>query len=92
MSRGRQGTAAVAHPVVWTEAVPDADGQGWIVSALAPVYRGDSIDAVIVADVMVDQIGASLRGQEIPWQGSAVLIGGNDVVLVRTPAAGSLRA
>ena len=84
-----QGTAAVAHPVVWTEAVPDADGQGWIVSALAPVYRGDSIDAVIVADVMVDQIGASLRGQEIPWQGSAVLIGGNDVVLVRTPAAGS---
>jgi signal transduction histidine kinase/HAMP domain-containing protein len=79
--------AATARPVVWTEVVLDPEQRGWIVSAVAPVYRGNSIDAVIVADVTIDQIAANVRGQEIPWNGSAALIGGNNVALVQTPAA-----
>ncbi len=85
---GARDTVADNHPVVWTDAVPNTDGPGWIVSALAPVYRGDTIDAVIVADVMIDQIAANVRGQQIPWNGSAALIGSNDVALVQSPAAG----
>ena len=84
---GPRDATAAARPVIWTGAVPDPQGQGWIVSALAPVYRGESIDAVIVAEVTIDQIAANVRGQEIPWSGSAALIGGNDVALVQTQTA-----
>jgi len=77
------------HSINWTEAIRDPDGEGWIISALAPVYRGDSIDAVIVADVTVDQVGASIRGQQIPWNGAATLFAADGVALVQTPAAGT---
>ncbi len=71
--------------VVWTDAYVDPAGQGWLVSAIAPVYRGDFLEAVVGADVTVDRIVADLLTREIPWQGFLILIGKSGTLLALPP-------
>ena len=44
-----------ARAVVWTDAYVDPAGKGWLVSAIAPVYRGEFLEAVVGADVTIAQ-------------------------------------
>ncbi len=81
---------AVHNPsrgVVWTDAYVDPAGQGWLVSAIAPVHRGDFLEAVVGADVTVDRIVADVLGRDIPWQGFMLLIGKSGTLLA-LPAEG----
>jgi len=71
--------------VVWTDAYVDPAGQGWLVSAIAPVYRGDFLEAVVGADVTVDRIVADLLTREVPWQGFLILIGKSGTLLALPP-------
>jgi len=71
--------------VVWTDAYVDPAGQGWLVSAIAPVYRGEFLEAVVGADVTVDRIVADVLGREIPWQGFLILIGKSGTLLALPP-------
>ncbi len=70
--------------VVWTDAYVDPAGQGWMVSAIAPAYRGDFLEGVVGADVTLDHIIGSVLGTDIPWQGFLLLIGKHGTLLALT--------
>jgi PAS domain-containing protein len=74
-----------ARSVIWTDAYVDPAGQGWLVSAVAPVHRGDFLEAVVGADVTVDRIVADVLGRQIPWQGFLILIGKSGTLLALPP-------
>ncbi len=74
-----------ARSVVWTDAYVDPAGKGWLVSAIAPVYRGDFLEAVAGADVTVDRIVANVLSEDIPWQGFLLLIGKSGTLLALPP-------
>ena len=71
--------------VVWTDAYVDPAGKGWLVSAIAPAYRGDFLEAVVGADVTIDRIVADVLGQHVPWQGFLLLIGKSGTLLALPP-------
>ncbi|MGH8204728.1 MAG: ATP-binding protein, partial [Steroidobacteraceae bacterium] len=71
--------------VVWTDAYVDPAGKGWLVSSIAPVYRGDFLEAVVGADVTIDRIVADVLGQDVPWQGFLLLIGKSGTLLALPP-------
>ena len=70
-----------SRAVVWTDAYVDPAGKGWMVSAVAPVYRGEFLEAVVGADVTIDRIVAGVLNKEIPWQGFVLLIGKSGTLL-----------
>ena len=71
--------------VVWTDAYVDPAGQGWLASAIAPVYRGDFLEAVAGADVTTDRIVDDVLARDVPWQGFLLLIGKSGTLLALPP-------
>jgi signal transduction histidine kinase len=74
-----------ARQVVWTDAYVDPAGQGWMVSAIAPVYRGDFLEGVVGADVTIDRMIAGVLDKALPWQGFLLLIGKSGTLLALPP-------
>jgi signal transduction histidine kinase len=74
-----------ARAVVWTDAYVDPAGKGWLVSAIAPVYRGEFLEAVVGADVTIDRIVADVLSQDVPWEGFLILIGKSGTLLALPP-------
>ncbi|MGB5131536.1 MAG: ATP-binding protein, partial [Steroidobacteraceae bacterium] len=70
--------------VVWTDAYVDPAGQGWMVSAIAPVYRGDFLEGVVGADVTLDRIIGNVLRTDFPWEGFLLLIGKDGTLLALT--------
>jgi len=60
--------------VAWTDVYLDPAGQGWMMSAIAPVYRGDFLEGVVGLDITVGQILAEIGTLNVPWQGYAMLV------------------
>jgi signal transduction histidine kinase len=71
--------------VVWTDAYVDPAGKGWLVSSIAPAYRGDFLEAVVGADVTIDRIVEDVLSQHVPWQGFLLLIGKSGTLLALPP-------
>lgn len=74
-----------ARAVVWTDAYVDPAGRGWLVSAIAPVYRRDFLEAVVGADVTIDHIIGDVLAQDVPWDGFLLLIGKSGTLLALPP-------
>jgi signal transduction histidine kinase len=74
-----------ARTVVWTDAYVDPAGKGWLVSAIAPVYRGDFLEAVVGADVTIDRIVVDILSRDVPWHGFLILIGKSGTLLALPP-------
>jgi signal transduction histidine kinase/ActR/RegA family two-component response regulator len=72
---------------VWTEVYLDPAGQGWMMSAIAPVYRDDFLEGVAGLDVTVGQMLAEIGNLQVPWQGYALLVG-RDNAIMALPTAG----
>jgi signal transduction histidine kinase len=79
-----------ARAVVWTDAYVDPAGKGWLVSAIAPAYRGEFLEAVVGADVTIDRIVEDVLGQHVPWQGFLLLIGKSGTLLALPPQGEAL--
>ena len=79
-----------ARAVVWTDAYVDPAGKGWLVSAIAPAYRGDFLEAVVGTDVTIDRIVDDVLSQHIPWQGFLLLIGKSGTLLALPPQGETL--
>lgn len=79
-----------SRSVVWTDAYVDPAGKGWLVSAVAPVYRGDFLEAVVGADVTIDRIIADVLAQDMPWHGFLLLIGKSGTLLALPPQGEAL--
>lgn len=54
---------------VWTEAYVDPAGHGWMVSSIAPVWRGDRLEGVVGIDVTVETIISDIIDLDLPWGG-----------------------
>lgn len=75
--------------VAWTEVYLDPAGLGWMISAIAPVYRGDFLEGVVGLDITVGQILGEIAGLNVPWQGYAMLVS-HDHNIMALPAEGEL--
>jgi signal transduction histidine kinase len=73
--------------VVWTDVYLDPAGQGWMASAIAPVYRGDFLEGVVGIDITVDGVLKKINKLQIPWNGYAMLVS-KDLNIMALPKAG----
>ncbi|MEM9460232.1 MAG: ATP-binding protein [Myxococcota bacterium] len=63
-----------ARAVVWTDAYLDPAGNGWMVSSVAPVYRGDVLEGVVGLDVTIPVIATRVLDLDLPYEALALLI------------------
>jgi signal transduction histidine kinase len=71
---------------VWTDAYVDPAGKGWMVSCIAPVYRGDFLEGVVGLDVTTTTVVGEVLDLRLPWGGYGVLLGKDGTVLALPPA------
>jgi PAS domain S-box-containing protein len=76
-----------ARRVVWTDVYLDPAGHGWMMSAIAPVYRGDFLEGVSGIDVTVSGILQQIGRLRVPWNGYAMLVS-RDLDIMALPEAG----
>lgn len=70
-----------ARGAVWTDVYLDPVGQGWMMSAIAPVYRGDFLEGVVGADITLEQMLDEIGQRQLPWQGYAMLVGRDNRIM-----------
>ena len=73
--------------LVWTDVYLDPAGHGWMMSAIAPVYRGDFLEGVIGVDVTVNGLVEEIGTLRVPWDGYALLVS-RDLSIMALPEAG----
>ncbi|MDM8348188.1 ATP-binding protein [Pseudomonas sp. sp1636] len=76
-----------AREVVWTDVYLDPAGQGWMMSAVAPVYRDDFLEGVVGLDITVGQMLSEIGELDVPWQGYAMLVSRENNIMA-LPQAG----
>jgi signal transduction histidine kinase/CheY-like chemotaxis protein len=76
-----------SRAVVFTDAYLDPAGAGWIVSAIAPVYDGDTLLAVVGIDVTLEHMVTDVLKLDLPWGGYGVLIDQHGTLLAVPTAA-----
>ncbi|NKQ09675.1 response regulator [Pseudomonas sp. SST3] len=76
-----------ARRVVWTDVYLDPAGHGWMMSAIAPVYRDDFLEGVSGIDITVGGILQQIGQLRVPWDGYAMLIS-RDLNIMALPEAG----
>jgi PAS domain S-box-containing protein len=76
-----------ARRVVWTDVYLDPAGHGWMMSAIAPVYRDDFLEGVSGIDITVSGILRQIGSLRVPWSGYAMLIS-RDLNIMALPEAG----
>lgn len=73
--------------VAWTDVYLDPAGMGWMMSAVAPVYRGDFLEGVVGLDITVGQMLGEIGELDVPWHGYAMLVS-RDHNIMALPHAG----
>jgi len=73
--------------VVWTDVYLDPAGHGWMMSAIAPVYRGDFLEGVTGLDITVSGLLSQIGQLQVPWNGYAMLVGKDLSIMAMPPAA-----
>ena len=67
--------------VVWTDAYLDPAGNGWMASAIAPVYSNKVLEGVVGLDVTIDNIVNQVLDIKVPYEGYALLLGKDGSIL-----------
>ena len=70
---------------VWTGVYLDPAGQGWMLSCIAPVYVGDTLEGVVGLDVTIEKIVNSILNMSLPWGSSAFLADDKGMILAMSP-------
>ncbi len=60
--------------VVWTDAYLDPAGQGWMISAIAPVYRNNLLEGVVGIDITLEKILKNILSINLPYTSYAMLV------------------
>lgn len=71
---------------VWTDAYVDPAGHGWMVSSIAPVWRGDHLEGVVGIDITLKTIIDNLLNLDLPWGGYAILVDDTGGIIALPPA------
>lgn len=74
---------------VWTEVYIDPAGQGWMASAIAPVYRNNTnfLEGVVGLDIKVSEIIRQVLALKVPWGGYALLVDSTGTIMAMPGAA-----
>jgi len=75
------------HTVTWTDAYVDPAGQGWMISAVAPVYRDDFLEGVVGIDITIETLIEQVLDLDLPWHGYGLLVDRDGIVLAMPAAA-----
>lgn len=75
---------------VWTDVYLDPAGQGWMVSNLVPIYRGDFLEGVTGLDVTVESFVETILSYKFPWQSATLVVDGNGTILAMQQSAEQL--
>jgi C4-dicarboxylate-specific signal transduction histidine kinase len=67
--------------VVWTDAYLDPAGQGWMISAIAPVYQKDFLEGVVGIDVTLEKILLNILSIKLPYTSFALLVDKNGNII-----------
>lgn len=76
-----------SRDVVWTDVYLDPAGRGWMMSAIAPVYRDTFLEGVVGIDITVGGILKEIGQLSVPWNGYAMLVS-KDLNIMALPKAG----
>ncbi len=79
-----------ARAPVWTGAYLDPAGQGWMISAIVPIYRDETLEGVSGLDVTISSFVDKILNLQMPWQASAMLVDAEGVILAMPEALESL--
>jgi C4-dicarboxylate-specific signal transduction histidine kinase len=79
-----------ARKPVWTGAYLDPAGQGWMVSCVVPVYRGDFLEGVTGLDVTTKNFVEQTLNLKLPWNASAFLVDESSTILAMPSAVESI--
>lgn len=60
--------------VVWTDAYLDPAGQGWMISAIAPVYRNNFLEGVVGIDITLEKILKNILSIKLPYTSYEMLV------------------
>ena len=74
----------------WTGVYLDPAGKGWMLSCIAPVYTGDTLEGVVGLDVTVEKIVANLLALDLPWGAATFLADGEGMILAMPESVESL--
>ncbi|SHM12257.1 sensor histidine kinase [Phytopseudomonas punonensis] len=58
----------------WTDVYLDPAGQGWILSAIAPVFLRDFLKGVVGLDITIDKLLEHLNSLDMPWGGYTLIV------------------
>ena len=67
--------------VVWTDTYFDPAGRGWMISAIAPVYKGDFLEGVVGLDITIDQLINNILSLKLPYVSMTMLVDDNGTIL-----------
>ncbi|WP_314410750.1 ATP-binding protein [Pseudomonas kuykendallii] len=76
-----------SRAVTWTDVYLDPAGQGWMLSAIAPVFRKDFLEGVVGLDITVGRLLDHINGLDVPWNGYALIVS-DDMDIMALPPAG----
>lgn len=71
--------------VVWTESYVDPAGSGWMVSAIAPSYSPDRLEAVAGIDVTISAIVDQVLNLDLQGDSYAILVSRDGTILALPP-------
>lgn len=74
------------HKVAWTDVYLDPAGHGWMLSAVAPVLRGDFLEGVVGLDITVGKLLEHIQSLNVPWDGYAMIISDKMNIMALPPA------
>lgn len=70
---------------VWTDAYLDPAGKGWVISHIAPIYKGERLEAVVGVDLTIQGLINELFSTPQQWPGYGILVGQNGNILALPP-------
>jgi len=70
---------------VWTSAYLDPAGAGWVISSIAPVYRGDFLEGVTGLDVTIDSFIRHILDLNLSWDAMPFMVDRDGTILAMPP-------
>lgn len=76
--------------VVWTDAYLDPAGQGWMTSAVVPIYHDNRLEGVSGLDVTIDVFVRTVLDLKLPWPASKLLLDKSGMIMSMSEEAETL--
>ena len=75
---------------VWTGVYLDPAGQGWMVSLIIPVYRGNFLEGVSGLDVTINEFVLNVLNLQFPWDAGTFMVDTSGTILAMQSSVGQI--